>query len=56
MNYTRLLWSKTYACRRHDPDYLAVTGISLFIPTIVLVFYVSALFKGNHFSFLFPMK
>ena len=47
MNYTRLLWSKIYECRRHDPDYMAVFGISFFIPTIVLVFYVSALFKGK---------
>jgi hypothetical protein len=51
MNYTRLLWSKIYECRRHDPDYMAVIGISLFIPTIVFVFYVSALFKGKNFSF-----
>jgi len=49
MNYTRLLWSITYACRRYDPDYMAVIGISFFIPTIVLVFYVTALFKGKHF-------
>ena len=48
MNYTRLLWSTIYACRRHDPDYMAVMGISLFIPTIVFVFYVTALFKGKH--------
>jgi hypothetical protein len=48
MNYTRLLWSKTYACKRYDPDYMAVMGISIFIPTIVLVFYVTALFKGNN--------
>ena len=48
MNYTRLLWSKTYECKRHDPDYMAVIGISFFIPTIVFVFYVSALFKGKH--------
>ena len=47
MNTSRLLWSKIYACRRHDPDYMAVMGISLFIPTIVLVFYVTALFKGE---------
>nr|ACF75521.1 osteopetrosis associated transmembrane protein [Philodina roseola] len=47
MNYTRLLWSKIYACRRHDPDYMAVIGISVFIPTLVLVFYVSAVFKGE---------
>ncbi|CAF1488382.1 unnamed protein product [Rotaria magnacalcarata] len=47
MNYTRLLWSKIYECRRHDPDYVAVIGISFFIPTIVLVFYISALFKGE---------
>nr|ACF75495.1 osteopetrosis associated transmembrane protein [Adineta vaga] len=47
MNYTRLLWSKIYECRRHDPDYMAVMGLSFFIPTIVLVFYVSALFKGE---------
>nr|ACD37588.1 osteopetrosis associated transmembrane protein [Philodina roseola] len=47
MNYTRLLWSKIYACRRHDPDYMAVIGISVFIPTLVLVFYVSAVFKGK---------
>ncbi|CAF1600889.1 unnamed protein product [Adineta ricciae] len=47
MNYTRLLWSKIYECKRHDPDYMAVFGISFFIPTIVLVFYVSALFKGE---------
>jgi hypothetical protein len=61
MNYTRLLWSKIYECRRHDPDYMAVIGISFFIPTIVFVFYVSALFKGkdilarrdkNHFCLL----
>jgi hypothetical protein len=48
MNYTRLLWSKIYECRRHDPDYMAVIGISFFIPTIVFVFYVSAVFKGNN--------
>ena len=47
MNYTRLLWSEIYACRRHDPDYMAVIGISVFIPTLVLVFYVSAVFKGK---------
>ncbi|CAF0974526.1 unnamed protein product [Adineta steineri] len=47
MNYTRLLWSKIYECKRHDPDYMAVMGISFFIPTIVLVFYISALFKGE---------
>ena len=46
MNYTRLLWSKLYECRQHDPDYVAVIGISFFIPTITLVFYISALFKG----------
>jgi len=51
MNYTRLLWSKIYECRRDDPDYMAVIGISCFIPTIVFVFYVSALFKGKNFSF-----
>ena len=47
MNYTRLLWSKIYECRRHDPDYVAVIGISFFIPTVVFVFYVTALFKGK---------
>jgi len=47
MNYTRLLWSDIYKCRRNDPDYMAVIGISFFIPTIVFVFYVSALFKGQ---------
>ncbi|CAF4210870.1 unnamed protein product, partial [Rotaria sordida] len=47
MNYTRLLWSKIYECKRHDPDYMAIIGISFFIPTIVFVFYVSALFKGE---------
>jgi hypothetical protein len=51
MNYTRLLWSKIYECRRNDPDYMAVIGISCFIPTIVFVFYVSALFKGKNFIF-----
>ncbi|CAF2691295.1 unnamed protein product [Rotaria sp. Silwood2] len=45
MNYTRLLWSKIYECKRHDPDYMAIIGISFFIPTIVCVFYVTALFK-----------
>ncbi len=53
MNYTRLLWSDIYKCRRHDPDYMAVIGISLFIPTVVFVFYVSALFKGM-FLFMSP--
>nr|AKL90188.1 osteopetrosis associated transmembrane protein [Macrotrachela sp. MM] len=52
MNYTRLLWSKIYECRRHDPDYMAVFGISFFIPTLVFVFYVSALFKGKNFIFV----
>nr|AKL90155.1 osteopetrosis associated transmembrane protein [Macrotrachela sp. HR] len=52
MNYTRLLWSKIYECRRHDPDYMAVFGVSFFIPTLVFVFYVSALFKGKNFIFV----
>lgn len=50
MNYTRLLWSKLYECKRNDPDYAAVIGISFFIPTIVLVFYISALFKGKFYK------
>jgi hypothetical protein len=51
MNYTRLLWSKIYECRKLDPDYMAIIGISVFIPTIVFVFYVSVLFKGKKFIF-----
>jgi len=51
MNYTRLLWSKIFECRRPDPDYMAIIGISMFIPTTVFVFYVSVLFKGKNLSF-----
>ncbi|CAF0728122.1 unnamed protein product [Didymodactylos carnosus] len=47
MNYTRLMWSKQFGCKRHDPDYMAVIGISFLIPTISIIFYVSAMFKGE---------
>lgn len=40
MNYTRLLWSQVFNCRRRDHDITAVLIISAIFSIFPVVFYV----------------